>query len=421
MNVKDRYKAKQEAKEEAYYKGMEAPQTKMADTGNGFTQVQTNTDKNEPVNAPVQNNKQTTLQNYKPVEQAQPKEAQAEAQPKEQPAQQAQPNEEVPEAQVPTEEATAPEAQAEAGTESEPDANITGQVGEVDEGMMDQVGINPKNTEQENQKNTENIINKITGNRNEDGTYKPLSKWEYADGIQQFGILATIASIGLAVLTRGAFPPVDFSMFTGLNESYTNYVKGIDNYNEYIRQAQSENAYESERAKGSIDDANKTAQLNAAGEDHRKEVDANWQKFIDDNRTLNANESAKLNNTLQIALNKELTANQIELLKANTDAQKAIMELMYYQDIHKLSDTARAILEGKFTADELNKIAKFTKSMEGMTYFENFLKGLGAATNVVNAGANLVNSTKPGINVNNNNNTGSDAGTKEFFKRMIKF
>ena len=66
MNVRDRYKAKQEAKEEAYYKGLEAPQTKMVDTGNGFTEVQTNTDKNEPVNEPQK--KQTTLQNYKPVQ-----------------------------------------------------------------------------------------------------------------------------------------------------------------------------------------------------------------------------------------------------------------------------------------------------------------------------------------------------------------
>ena len=259
MNVKDRYRAKQEAKEEAYYKGMEAPQTKMVDTGNGFTQAQTNTDKNEPVNAPVQNNqnKQTTLQNYKPVEQAQPKE--------EAPVQEAQ----APQAQVQPEAQAEvkPEANAEAGADSEPDADVTGQVGEVDEGMMDKVGINPKNTEEENKKNTENVINKITGNRNKDGTYKPLGKWEYADGIQQFGILATIASIGLAVLTRGAFPPVDFSMFTGLNESYANYVKGINNYNDYIRQAQSENAYESERAKGSEDDANKAAQLNAAGEE----------------------------------------------------------------------------------------------------------------------------------------------------------
>lgn len=403
MNVKDRYKAKQEAKEEAYYKGMEAPQAKMVDTGNGFTQVQTNTDKNEPVNAPVQNNKQTTLQNYKPVEQAQPKEeakpeAAAEAQ-----------------TQVPTEEATAPEvkpeAAADAQAEAEPDVKV--EVPEVDEGMMDQVGINPKNTEQENQKNTENIINKITGNRNKDGTYKPLSKWEYADGIQQFGILATIASIGLAVLTRGAFPPVDFSMFTGLNESYTNYVKGINNYNNYIRQAQSENAYEAERAEGSQEAANKAAQLNAAGEDHSKGTDAKWAEHLKNVDAMNAQDKAKLDHELNVALQDVLTEGKIQEINANAEVQKAVLELMYKQDVNRLSDTALAMLKANLTSDEFNYLAKFAKAQGGQTYYENFLKGINAATNAANAGANLINSAKPG--------TGSDAGTKEFFKRMIKF
>ena len=71
MNAKQRYLAKQEAKEEAYYKGMEAPKTTFVDTGNGITEVQNNSDKNEPINAPVQN-KKTTLQNYKPVEKVKP-------------------------------------------------------------------------------------------------------------------------------------------------------------------------------------------------------------------------------------------------------------------------------------------------------------------------------------------------------------
>lgn len=413
MNVKDRYKAKQEAKEEAYYKGMEVPQTKMADTGNGFTQVQTNTDKNEPVNAPVQNNqnKQTTLQNYKPVqsvEQAQPKE---EAPVQEAPVQEAPVQ---PEAQAEVK----PEANAEANAEAEPDVKVD--VPEVDEEMMDESGINPQNSEEQNKKGTENALGEITGRRNKDGTYVPLNKVQYADGIQKFGIFATIASIGLAVLTKGAFPPVDFSAITGLNESYAKYAEGINNYNKYIREAQGKNAYESERAKGSEEDAKKAAGLDAAGDDHAKEIDAKWQKFIDDNRSLNADESAKLANTLQIALGKELTENQIKLIKTNTEAQKAIMELMYTQDTHRLSDTARAALEEHFTEEERNLLAKFTKSIEGMTHFENILKGLNAGTNVANAGANLINSIKPGINVNNNN-TGSDAGTKEFFKRMIKF
>lgn len=399
MNVRDRYKAKKEAQEEAYYKGQEAPKTTFVDTGNGITEMQTNSDKNEPINEPQK--KQTTLQNYKPVEQAQP-----EAKP-EVPAE--------PKPEVQAEEVPQPEVQPEA----EPDADITGQVSEVDEGMMDQVGINPKNTEQENQKNTENIINKITGNRNKDGTYKPLNKWEYADGIQQFGMLATIASIGLAVLTRGAFPPVDFSAITGLNESYAKYVEGIDNYNKYVRQAQGENSYESERAKGSIEDANKAAQLNLTTENQQKERDAKWSEYLKNVDAVIAQDKAKLDHELEVALQDVLTAGQLDVINANAEVQKAVLELMYKQDVNKLADQGKAILDAGFSLNDLNKLAQFSKSQSGQTYFENILKSLKAGTEVVNAGANVMNSAKPGINVNNN--TGSDSGTKEFFKRMIKF
>lgn len=414
MNVKDRYKAKQEAKEEAYYKGMEAPQTKMVDTGNGFTQVQTNTDKNGMVNSP-DNNKQTTLQNYKPVG----------GKPVEQPAQQQAGAEVVGNAEVPqagaevvgnaTETQPAAEvvgnAEASQGQQDE-DADITGQVGEVTTETMDKVGINPKNTEQENQKNTENIINKITGNRNKDGTYKPLSKWEYADGIQQFGILATIASIGLAVLTRGAFPPVDFSMFTGLNESYAKYTEGIDNYNKYIRQAQSENAYEAERAEGSQDNADKAAQLNLTTENQQKERDAKLAEYLKNVDALNAENKAKLDHELEVALQDVLTEGQLDVIKANTEAQKAILTIMHTYEVNLPVEQAKAIRDAGLTSKDLEIIAKFAKSQAGQTFYENFLKLLEAGTKAGEAGANLVNSIK---------GTGSDAGTKDFFKRMVKF
>lgn len=403
MNAKQRYLAKKEAKEEAYYKGLEAPQTKMVDTGNGFTEVQTNTDKNGPVNSP-ENNKRTTLQNYKPVEgKSVVKE--------EQPQSQAEPQPEVVgNAEAPSTET--PQA------ETQPDVKVT--VPEVDEEMMGESGINPKNTEEQNQKGTENAISEITGGRNKDGTYKPLNKVQYADGIQKFGIFATIASIGLAVLTRGAFPPVDFSAITGLNDSYAKYLEGINNYNKYIRQAQGENAYESERAKGSLDDANKAAQLNAAGEDHAKERDAKWAEYLKNVDAVIAQDKAKLDHELNVALQDVLTEGQIQVINANAEVQKAIMELMYKQDVNRLPDQGKAIIDAGFTLDDLNKLAQFSKSQAGQTYFENIMKGINTGVNVVNAGANLINSGKPGVNVNNNN-TGSDAGTKDFFKRMIKF
>lgn len=397
MNVKDRYKAKKEAAEEAYYKGMEAPKTTFVDTGNGITEVQTNSDKNEPINEPQK--KQTTLQNYKPVEQAQPE---------------AKPEAPQPEAQQEVQ----PEANAEAQPKEEvPDVKV--EVPEVDEEMMGESGINPKNSEEQNKKGTENALSEITGGRNKDGTYKPLNKVQYADGIQKFGIFATIASIGLAVLTRGAFPPVDFSAITGLNESYAKYVEGIDNYNKYVRQAQGENSYESERAKGSQEDANKAAQLNLTTENQQKERDTKWSEYLKNVDAVIAQDKAKLDHELEVALQDVLTEGQIQVINANTEAQKAILELMYTQDVNKMSDTAKAILDKNFTPEQLNQLAKYYKSQGGITYFENVLKGIKAGTELVNAGANAMNSTKPGINVNNN--TGSDSGTKEFFKRMIKF
>ena len=398
MNVKDRYKAKQEAKEEAYYKGMEAPKTTFVDTGNGITEVQTNSDKNEPINEPQK--KRTTLQNYKPVEQAQPE---------------AKPEEEVPQPEAPAEE-VAPAANDTATPEAPETPDTKVDVPEVDEEMMSESGINPQNSEEQNKKGTENAISEITGGRNKDGTYKPLNKVQYADGIQKFGIFATIASIGLAVLTRGAFPPVDFSMFTGLNESYAKYVEGIDNYNKYVRQAQSENAYEAERAKGSQDDANKAAQLNLTTENQQKERDTKWAEYLKNVDALNAQDKAKLDHELEVALQDVLTKGQLDVIKADTEAKKAIITLMHTNEVNLSVEQAKAIRDAGLTKKDLENIAKFVKSQAGQTFFENVLKLLGAVTNGANAGANVVSSIK-----GTGGDTTSDAGTKEFFKRMIKF
>ena len=407
MNVRDRYRAKQEAKEEAYYKGMEAPQTKTVDTGNGFTEVQTNSDKSEPVNEPQK--KRTTLQNYKPVEgkpEGQPQEQKQPAQQQEQP--QVVGNAEAPSTETPVE---TPVEQPQAETQPQEDVKV--EVPEVDEEMMAESGINPQNSEEQNKKGTENALSEITGRRNKDGTYKPLNKVQYADGIQKFGIFATIASIGLAVLTRGAFPPVDFSAITGLNQSYAKYLEGIDNYNKYIRQAQGENAYEAERAKGSQDDADKAAQLNLTTENQQKERDAKWAEYLKNVDALNAEKKAKLDHELEVALQDVLTEGQLDVIKANTEAQKAILTILHTNEVNLPVEQAKAIRDAGLTSKDLEVIAKFSKSQAGQTFFENALKAIGVGTNVVNAGANLVNSIKGG--------TGSDAGTKDFFKRMIKF
>ena len=401
MNVKQRAKAKKEAAEEAYYKGMEAPKTTFVDTGNGITEVQTNSDKNAPINAPAatKETKRTTLQNYKPIEQVKPN---AEAQ-------KVEPDKtEVTEESAPAANDTTTTETTEA-TET-PDIKVD--VPEVDEEMMAESGINPQNTPEQNKQGTENALSEITGRRNKDGTYVPLNKVQYADGIQKFGIFATIASIGLAVLTKGAFPPVDFSAMTGLNESYAKYVEGIDNYNKYVRQAQGENSYESERAKGSLEDANKAAKLNLTTENQQKERDTNYQAFLKNLDAQNTQAQTKLEAELNVALQDVLTEGQIQVINANRDVQKEILELMYTQDVNKLADQGKAIIDAGFSLNDLNKLAQFSKSQSGQTIFENIIKGFNTAANAVNVGANVVNSIK---------GTGSDCGTKEFFKRIIKF
>lgn len=401
MNVKQRAKAKKEAAEEAYYKGMEAPKTTFVDTGNGITEVQANSDKNGPINAPATTEtKRTTLQNYKPVqsvEQVKPQE-----------------NKIVEEIKPEVTEEVAPAETTETSTPATDTAtDIKVDVPEVDEEMMAESGINPQNTPEQNRKGTENALSEITGRRNKDGTYVPLNKVQYADGIQKFGIFATIASIGLAVLTKGAFPPVDFSAMTGLNESYAKYVEGIDNYNKYVRQAQGENSYDSERAKGSLEDANKAAQLNLTTENQQKERDTNYQAFLKNLDAQNTQAQTKLEAELNVALQDVLTEGQIDVINANRDVQKEILQLMYTQDVNKLADQGKAIIDAGFTLNDLNKLAQFSKSQSGQTFFENIIKGFNTAANAVNVGANVVNSIKGG--------TGSDCGTKEFFKRIIKF
>lgn len=403
MNVKQRAQARKDAAEEAYYKGMEAPKTTFVDTGNGITEVQNNSDKNGPINAPsaTKETKRTTLQNYKPIEQAKP---------------QAQPNAEAQEVKPKVTEDVAPAAndtttQETKETPETPDIKV--EVPEVDEEMMAESGINPQNTPEQNQKGTENALSEITGRRNKDGTYVPLNKVQYADGIQKFGIFATIASIGLAVLTKGAFPPVDFSAMTGLNESYAKYVEGIDNYNKYVRQAQGENSYDSERAKGSLEDANKAAKLNLTTENQQKERDTNYQAFLKILDAQNTQAQTKLESELNVALQDVLTEGQIQVINANRDVQKEILQLMYTQDVNKLADQGKAIIDAGFSLNDLNKLAQFSKSQSGQTIFENIIKGFNTAANAVNVGANVVNSIKGG--------TGSDCGTKEFFKRIIKF
>ena len=100
----------------------------------------------------------------------------------------------------------------------------------------------------------------------------------------------------------------------------------------------------------------------------------------------------------------------MELIKANADVQRAMMQLMYVQDINRAPDAMQVLLNHNFTLKDLNKYAQFIKSSEGQTWYENFLRGINAGFSGVSS---VVTAVKGG--------TGSDAGTKNMFKRMIGF
>lgn len=88
------------------------------------------------------------------------------------------------------------------------------------------------------------------------------------------------------------------------------------------------------------------------------------------------------------------------------------MTILHTNEVNLPVEQAKAIRDAGFTSKDLENFAKFSKSQAGQTLYENLLKLFYAGTNAANAGANVVNSIK---------GTGSDSGTKDFFKRMVKF
>ena len=140
-------------------------------------------------------------------------------------------------------------------------------------------------------------------------------------------------------------------------------------------------------------------------------MDAKWAEHLKNVDAVIAQDKAKLDHELNVALQDVLTEGQLDVINANAEVQKAVLELMYKQDINRLPDQGKAILDAGFTLNDLNKLAQFSKSQAGQTYLENILKGINT---VGQAAGNIATVVKP-------NGTGSDCGTKDFFKRMIKF
>lgn len=399
MNAKQRRQAKLDAQEDAYYKGLEAPKTSFVDTGNGITEVQTNSDQDEPITE--KQVKPTTSQNYKPVS-TKPVSTPAQATP-------------APAAQAPVE--SEPVKQVEA------DTDISSVVEPVTEETMDEAGINPNNTPEQNEASTKEAASQIGKVVDKDGRMKPLDKMEFATDIQKIGVFATIASIGLAILTKGAVPPVDFSAFTGLNEAYSSYLKFVDDYNTHISEAAGKTTAEEIRAGQEQSVAEKAAEIeNVKAKDlgkfeteqakEMKNLDFEHSKAMKQIDQLNQKEIMQLGHDLSVAMQDVLTTGQIQVIQANADVQKAVLEIMYNQDINKAADSAKALLNAGFSMNDLNRIAQFAKSQQGQTYYENVLRGINAGLSTVQTATEAVNAFRP---------TGSDEGTKDFFKRMLKF
>lgn len=349
-------KAAQLQKEEEYYNAQQAPATTQVENEDGtFTQVQTNTDASLPTEPAVN----TTTASYKEQAPENPvnKVAATEVAP-----------DEVPEAE---------------------DQDITGVVEEPTQEDVESIGLTPDATPEQKVEAADKAMSIISvGDKT---GVKPLNKWDYADNIQKFGTIATIASFAVsaaAALAGITLPPVNFSAFTGLDESYKAYQRLCKDYNDYVVKGRGQNTEEAIRAGQDEATATAAAKIN----------------------NMQAKDLAKYNNDLAEHMQGVLTEGQLEVIAANADVQQAMLKLMYTQDVNKAGDAAQALLNKGFSMKDLNKIAQFMKANEGQTWYENILRGVNAAGSVAGSITSAVKNT-----------TSSDAGTKNMFKRMIGF
>lgn len=352
-------KAAQLQKEEEYYNAQQAPTFTQVENEDGtFTQVQTNTDAPSPTEPAVN----TTTASYK--EQA-----------PENPVNKVAATEVAPEV-VPTEEV------------KPADQDITGVVEEPTQEDVESIGLTPDATPEQKVDAAEKAMSIISvGDKT---GVKPMNKWDYADNIQKFGTIATIASFAVsaaAALAGITLPPVNFSAFTGLDESYEAYQKLCKDYNDYVVKGLGQNTEETIRAGQDEATATAAAKIN----------------------NMQAKDLAKYNNDLAEHMQGVLTEGQLAVIAANADVQQAMLKLMYTQDVNKAGDAAQALLNKGFSMKDLNKIAQFMKANEGQTWYENILRGVNAAGSVAGSIASAVKGTT------------SDAGTKNMFKRMIGF
>lgn len=359
-------KAAQLQKENEYYNAQQAPTLTQVENEDGtFTQVQTNTDAPLPTEPAVN----TTTASYK--EQA-----------PENPVNKVAATEVVPTEEVkPT------------------DRDITGVVEEPTQEDVESIGLTPNATPEQKTDAANKAMSIISAGdktggdktgEDKTGVVKPVNKWDYADNIQRFGTIATIASFAVsavAALAGITLPPVNFSAFTGLDESYKAYQQLCKDYNNYVVKGRGQNTEEAIRAEQDEATASVAAKIN----------------------NMQAKDLAKYNNDLAEHMQGVLTEGQLQVIAANADVQQAMLKLMYTQDINKAGDAAQALLDKGFSMKDLNKIAQFMKANEGQTWYENILRGINTVGSVADSIASVGKNTTPG------------AGTKNMFMRMIGF
>lgn len=214
--------------------------------------------------------------------------------------------------------------------------------------------------------------------RTNDGLYKPMSKWDYADNAEKIGYVASAISLVLFALSGGTIAPINFSKLTGLDNKYKAYCKQIDQANTLISGAQGQNKAEEVRAGQDVQTAEK---------------------------------AATVDNTAQAQLMK-LASN------LDTASKKELMDAAYSQDVNKMSDTLDALLAKGFDREQITQIASLFAGQMGITPNQLAAQTAGKWTQVFTepmeaAGKAVGGAIKAA--------TTSDESVKAYFTKLLKF
>lgn len=213
--------------------------------------------------------------------------------------------------------------------------------------------------------------------RTDDGLYKPMSKWDYADNAEKIGYVASAISLVLFALSGGTIAPINFSKLTGLDNKYQAYCNQIDQANTLISGAQGQNKAEEVRAGQDVQTAEK---------------------------------AATVDNTAQAQLMK-LASN------LDTASKKELMDAAYSQDVHRMSDTLDALLAKGFDREQITQFASLFAAQMGITPNQLAAQTAGKWTQVftepVKAVGDTVGKAVKGVS--------SDESVKAYFTKLLKF